>query len=141
MTPGRHWRAALLALCLAVAGGARADAPPASVPAASGAATPHGAIPFKQDKQGGGSLAYQSVAGLVLAGLAAYGIVLGLKRYGGSAVGGPLRRQRRLQMVESLRLSRKSVLHVVDYQGEQLLLAESEHGLQLVSTRAGVADV
>jgi flagellar biogenesis protein FliO len=117
------------ALCtvLAAAGPAHATDAPASVP--------HGAIPFKQDKQGGDTLAYQSLAGLLLAGLAAYGVILGLKHFG-PLRGAAMRKNRRLQIIESMRLSRRSVLHVVNYHGEELLLAEGEHGLGLVARRA-----
>ena len=114
-------------LLLALSGLALAD-----VPAVSAVTPAPGAIPFKHDKQATGSLAYQSFAGLVLDGLAACGIVLGLKRYGGK-LGGRLGQTRRVQMLEAIRLSRRSTLYVVQYQGQELLLAESEHGIALVS--------
>lgn len=107
-------------------------APAATVPAPAPA--PRSAIPYKQEKQGGGSLAWQSLAGLVLASLAAYGIILALKKFK-YAPGGALRTARRVSLLESTRLSRRSTLHVVDYHGEELLLAESEHGIALVSSR------
>ncbi|NHZ89935.1 hypothetical protein F2P45_13065 [Massilia sp. CCM 8733] len=119
----------LLSLTMALPALARADASPGA-PAA-----PRTSIPFKQDKQGAGSLAYQSMAGLVLAALAAYGVIFALKRYTLKG-GGPLRQARRLRTIESMRLSRRSTLHVVHYDGEELLLAESENGLRLVSSRS-----
>lgn len=106
--------------------------------ARAGGASARPAIPFKQDKQGAGSLAYQSMAALVLAALAAYGAIFALKRYTLKG-GGPLRQARRLRSIESMRLSRRSTLHVVHYDGEELLLAESEHGLSLVSSRGAKA--
>ncbi len=91
----------------------------------------HGAIPFKQEKQATDVLAYQSFAALVLVGLAAYGIVFGLKRFG-AMTGGPAGKVRRVRIIEAIRLGRRSTLHVIEYQGQELLLAESEHGLQLL---------
>jgi flagellar biogenesis protein FliO len=119
---------------LLAADAALADAPPA--PTAT-AAQPHSGIPFKQETQATDTLAYQSLAGVVLAALAAFGIVLGLKRFG--KFGGPLAKTRRLHTVEAIRLSRRSMLYVVEYQGQELLLAESEHGIQLVSTQSSPA--
>lgn len=124
-------RAAAILLLMAVA--AAAGAAPATESAAAPA--PHSAIPFKQDKQSGNAMALQSLAGVVLAGLAAYGAVLALKRRRGGA-SGPARSQRRLHILESKRLGRGSALHVVTYHDQELLLAESEHGVQLLSSRA-----
>ncbi|NHZ42594.1 flagellar biosynthetic protein FliO [Massilia aquatica] len=126
----------LLSLTMALPAAARAEAP--SAPPAAPRAAAHTPIPFKQDKQGAGSLAYQSMAGLVLAALAAYGVIFALKRYSLKG-GGPLRQARRLRTIESMRLSRRSTLHVVHYDGEELLLAESDNGLRLVSSRSAVA--
>jgi flagellar biogenesis protein FliO len=115
---------------LALAGFALADAP---APTAA-APAPHSAIPFKQETQSTDSLAIQSFALVVLAGLAAFGVVLGLKRFGGK-FGVQLGGSRRVRTVEAIRLSRRSMLYVVEYQGQELLLAEGEHGVQLVSSR------
>jgi hypothetical protein len=122
----------LAALCimLACAPARAADAPPPAVAA-------HSAIPFKQDKQAGETMVWQSIAGVVLAGLAAYGAALGIRHMGAAKLG-PLRKQRRLHIVESLRLGRKGVLHVVAYGGKELLLAEGEHGLQLIDDGAAI---
>lgn len=119
---------------------AAAEAAPASAPAA------RPAIPFKHEKQSDGSLGFQALAALVLAGLAAYGIVYALKHYGvKGAAGGLVLRQRRVKTLESTRLGRRSVLHVIEYDGEQLLLAETEQKLEVLSRRpaapqAGAAD-
>jgi flagellar biogenesis protein FliO len=133
----------LIGLLLALPGLTLAESPtgtPTEQPTAS--ATPlaspvpaptHSSIPFKQDKQSSDSMAYQSFAGLVLVGLAAYGIVLGLKRFGGMP-GGVLGKARRVRTLEAIRLSRRSMLYVVEYKGQELLLAENEHGIQLVSS-------
>lgn len=133
-------RALAVMLCMALALPCMAQSTAAAA-AAAAAAAPRTAIPYKQEKQGGGSAVFQSVAGLILASLAAYGIVLGLKKMK-NVPGSPLRKERRMTLVESTRLSRRSMLHVVDYRGEELLLAESEHGLTLVSSRPapGAAD-
>lgn len=92
-------------------------------------------IPFKRDEASGADLAARAIGVLALGALAAYGGAVALKRSGlaGRALPG---RMRRVRPVETVRLSRRSVLHVVEYRGEELLLAESEHGLQLVATRA-----
>lgn len=131
-------RALAVMLCMALAQACLAQPAASAAPAA---AAPRTAIPYKQEKQGGGSAVFQSVAGLILASLAAYGIVLGLKKMK-NVPGNPLRKERRMTLVESTRLSRRSMLHVVDYRGEELLLAESEHGLTVVSSRPapGAAD-
>lgn len=131
-------RLVIAALLLTLSGLALAEpsaAAPASVPgttSATSVAPPHNSIPFKQDKQSTDTLAYQSVAALVLVGLAAYGIVFGLKRYGGK-LSDKLGRMRRVHIVEAVRLGRRSMLYVVEYHGQELLLAESEHGVQLVT--------
>lgn len=107
----------------------------ADTPAAKAApSAPHSAIPFKQDKEAGDSMAYQSLAALALAGLAAYGIVLGLKHWRG-AQGGVLGKNRRVRVTESVRLGRHGMLHVVDFDGEQLLLAEGQQGVQVLSRK------
>lgn len=136
----RHLLAAP-ALCLALALpclAAETTAPPeaASTSVAAPVAAPRPAIPFKHEKQSDSSLGFQALAALVLAGLAAYGIVYALKHYGvkGTA-GGLMLRQRRVKLLESTRLSRRSVLHVVEYEGEQLLLAETEQKLEVLSRR------
>jgi len=98
------------------------------------------AIPFKQDADSSGSLAARAAGVLVLAALAAFGAAVAIKRFG-LVPGVRADKVRRVRLAESVRLSRRSVLHVVDYDGEQLLLAESEHGIVLVSSRAqGGAD-
>jgi flagellar biogenesis protein FliO len=122
---------AATALCLVLAGAA------AQAPGPAPAAAVHGAIPFKQEKQAGETMVWQSIAGVVLAGLAAYGAALGIRRIGAARLG-PMRAQRRLHVVESLRLGRRSVLHVVAYRGKELLLAEGEHGVSLID---GAADI
>ncbi len=127
-------------LCLAAALPAAGAEPqtavaPAKAAASTMAVAPRGAIPFKQEKQGGESLPYQSLAGVVLAGLAAYGIVAAIKHLRANP-GLPLRKTRRVQTLEATRLGRKSMLYVVDYHGQELLLAEGEHGIELLSTRA-----
>ena len=105
---------------------------PAQVTATPAAKT---AIPFKQDKESGAGLADRAAGVLALAALAAYGGSFALKRSGlaGRALPG---KTRRVRLAETVRLSRRSVLHVVEYRGEELLLAESEHGLRLIASRA-----
>jgi hypothetical protein len=101
-----------------------APAPPAKTP-----------IPFRQDKESGAGLAARAAGVLALAALAAYGGAVALRRHGlaGRALPG---RTRRVRLAETVRLSRRSVLHVVEYRGEELLLAESEHGVQLIRSHA-----
>jgi hypothetical protein len=119
--------AALAAACAIAVVPARAlesSAPPAQTP-----------IPFKQDKESGADLAARAAGVLALGALAAYGGAVALKRSGlaGRALPG---RTRRVRLVETARLSRRSVLRVVEYRGEELLLAESEHGLRLIQRHA-----
>lgn len=133
----RAARALLLTCVLAPCAQAQAPATatPPAVAVPSTAQPKPARIPFKQDKGDTGALASQSLAALVLAGLAAYGIVLLLKKQAAKGRG-PLRMGRRISIVESVRLSRRSTLHIVNYQGEELLFAESEHGLNLVKSTA-----
>jgi hypothetical protein len=99
------------------------------------------AIPFKHDEESTAALAGRGLAVLALAALAAYGGALALKRLGLTRPGLP-GKARRVRLLETVRLSRRSVLHVVHYRGEELLLAEGEHGVHLVSSRPeGAADV
>lgn len=124
----RHLAAAVLGTACAVAAvpvlAQVASAPPAKT-----------AIPFKQDKESGADLAARAAGVLALGALAAYGGAVALKRSGlaGRTLPG---KTRRVRVAETVRLSRRSVLHVVEYRGEELLLAESEHGLQLIKSRA-----
>jgi hypothetical protein len=114
-----------------------------------GAAAPSGAvpqpigkpaIPFKHDEESTAALAGRGLAVLALAALAAYGGALALKRLGLGRPGLP-GKARRVRLLETVRLSRRSVLHVVHYRGAELLLAEGEHGVHLVSSRPeGAAD-
>lgn len=140
---------AIPALALALAlpcFAAEATQPAAAVAAPASAPAARPAIPFKHEKQSDGSLGFQALAALVLAGLAAYGMVYALKHYGvKGAAGGLVLRQRRVKTLESTRLGRRSVLHVIEYDGEQLLLAETEQKLEVLSRRpaapqAGAAD-
>lgn len=126
MVPVRSPLAALF-LCVATA-------LPCPALAETQEAKPSGAIPFKQEKQTTDTLAYQSLAGLVLAGLAAYGVVIGLKRFGGRT-GGALRKARRVHTVEATRLSRRSMLYIVEYRGRELLIAENDQGVQLLASQ------
>jgi hypothetical protein len=95
------------------------------------------AIPYKHEKSGTDALAYRSLASLVLVAIVGYGIVLGLKRLGGHGTGSGrlLRGNRRLHQVEAMRISRQSSLHVVNYDGDELLLADGPQGVQLLSRR------
>jgi hypothetical protein len=123
------------ALLCAAAAPSRA-APSQSLPQANG----RPAIPFKQDTESTAALAGRGLAVLALAALAAYGGALALKRLGLTRPGLP-GLARRVRRLETVRLSRRSVLHVVEYRGEELLLAEGEHGLRLLSSRPeGAAD-
>jgi hypothetical protein len=125
-----HRRLAGLVLGLAVLSAAPCSSAPQQ------AARP--AIPFKQDEDSTAALAGRGLAVLALAALAAYGSALALKRFGLTRTGlsGLKGQVRRVRLLETVRLSRRSVLHVVHYRGEELLLAESEHGVRLVSSRA-----
>ena len=132
-----HRRLAAMLVGLALLAGAGATCWAAPQPSA------RQAIPFKQDEASTAALAGRGLAVLALAALAAYGGAIALKRFGLARPGLPgLKGQvRRVRLLETVRLSRRSVLHVVHYRGEELLLAEGEHGVRLVSSRAeGAAD-
>ena len=94
----------------------------------------HQPIPFKQDERGLGELAFRSLAGVLVAAAAAYGVVLGLKRLRNGAVS-LAGKERLLKPVATLRLGRTSVLHVVEYGGDELLLADSAQGVTLLRSR------
>lgn len=73
---------------------------------------------------------------LLLALLAAAWLVV--RKTGGAGAGTGLRMSVRrdralLRVVASHRLSSHSALHVVDYQGRRLLIADSAHGVQCLS--------
>ena len=87
-------------------------------------------IPYKQEHQSTDTLAYQSLAALVLVGFAAYGIALGLKRF--NLVSSGSNQKKRARTIDTVRLSRRSTLFVVEYQDRELLLVESEKGIQLL---------
>ncbi|BBB70236.1 hypothetical protein UNDYM_5983 (plasmid) [Undibacterium sp. YM2] len=76
-------------------------------------------------------MAYQSIAALLLASCAAYGIVLMLKRYR-DKLGGSGKSSCRVKTVEATRLGKTSMLYVVEYNGQELLIAESPQGVQLM---------
>lgn len=130
MTRARSALAALL-LCLATILSSAALA-------ATEEARSQEGIPFKQEAVPTDTLAYQSLAGLVLAGLAAYGVVLGLRRFVGRGIG--LGTTHRILTTQVLRLSRRSTLYVVEYRGQELLLAENDHGIQLLMRQAGASE-
>lgn len=101
------------------------------------------AIPFKQDKQPTGELASRSLLALLGVGVLALAAAYGLKRLGwplGSGAGGGAgggmargwRTPRRVRILEATRLGRRSLLVVVEYQGREWLLAESEQGVQIL---------
>jgi hypothetical protein len=122
--------------CTAIALGAACACATVPVPARDASAPPaKTAIPFKREPESGAGLAARAAGVLALGALAAYGGVAALKRSGlaGRTLPG---RARRVRPVETVRLSRRSTLHVVEYRGEELLLAESEHGLRLVARHA-----
>lgn len=109
---------------------AAALAQPLPLPAAEKRAP----IPFKQEEPSMGQLAFRSLGGVLLAGAAAYGIVLGLKRVGSGA--SSVLKARAIRPTATVRLSKASTLHVVEYHGEELLLADGAQGIQLLRSRS-----
>lgn len=98
-------------------------------------ATEASTIPFKRESRATTDMAWQSGAALALAGLAAYGAILLLKRFNARTVlGNP--RTRHVQVVESTRVSRKAVLHVVEYEGQRLLLGDNDGELRVLANSA-----
>ncbi len=97
------------------------------------------AIPFKQESTSAGEQGMTSLAMVLLVGLAAYGATYYLKRHGAGRTG-LLRKENGMRIIEVLRLSRRSTLYRVQYQGRELLFAESDNGLhQLPDQLPGAA--
>jgi flagellar biogenesis protein FliO len=126
----RRWGAILLALALA--------AP--DVPAADpGASAPAAAIPFREDQPLEIDLTRITIGAVLMA--AAGGFAWYLSRRRGGAMGGGASRGRRLRVVERLRLSPRTTLVVVEFDGRTLLLAEQPGALlQIDAARAPAAN-
>lgn len=89
------------------------------------------AIPFKQDKPAGEVQLNRVVTAFVLCvgGLAA---VLYVVRRRGNNPLMPRRSPREIRIVETQRLSPRSSLHIIEYAGKRMLLAEGPQGVSRI---------
>jgi flagellar biogenesis protein FliO len=102
-------------------------------------------IPFKQEVASGGGELLRVMGGLALCVLVLAGVLVFLRRRtgfnltgsagatGASAAAG----NARLRIVDRLRLGARSSLVVVEYEGKRHVLAQSEHGIALITTLSG----
>ncbi|HYD79899.1 MAG TPA: flagellar biosynthetic protein FliO [Paucimonas sp.] len=93
-------------------------------------------LPFKQSTAQDDSVMYRALGAFFLACAAAGGIAYGIKRYL-PRLGNKTKKANSLQRVETLRLTPRSVLHVIRYRDEEILIAESAHGIQFLTKGTG----
>lgn len=128
-----------LACTLAAAHGATPAAALAPAPAAAPAAHP---IPFKKEGSDTSDAAGKSLLALALIVGAAWGGVMLLKRTQPQwqrKLGLPGAAGRRLQLVETLRLSAKATLYLVELDDKTLLLAHSGERITVAAAEPGAA--
>ncbi|MDK2125133.1 flagellar biosynthetic protein FliO [Parachitinimonas caeni] len=113
---------------------AASDGAPSVAHALGGMTRPAPAAPFKNEP-GAGELLLRAVGGLVFAGLAAFGAALVIRKVAPNLSFGN-RNKRQIRIVESVRLSAKSQLILVQLADEELLLSEGEQGVQVLRSRA-----
>jgi flagellar biogenesis protein FliO len=110
--------AGILALAMASAAWAGDPAAPAA-PAADSAK-----LPFKQQTDTGAGVAVRVLGGLVVVILLGYGAVYAMKRYLPSVYGHSAGGQRKINVIETRRLTQKATLFLVEVDGVRLLLAQ-----------------
>jgi len=118
-------RAGIVAALLWIAFSAAAQTTEDSAPATHAVSAP-AAIPFRKDDDVGG-LAVKVVLGLGISIAVALAVLVVLRRYVSSAQRAP---GRRMRIVESMRLTPKSALFLVEVDRETLLIGQ--HGESLV---------
>ena len=128
-TPGLKMLVLIAALALA-------SERPLMVRAEAPSATPApSAIQFKPEGPESGGLALRVVGGLVLAAMVAAGVIYGLRKFApwipvpGSRTG-----KGSLRLVDSMRLTQKLTLFVVEYEADRILLAFSDRGVTVLSS-------
>ena len=125
---------AAIALSLSCAWSVGALAQPSAEPQQPGAVT------FKPEGSDAGGLAARVLGALVVAALIACGAIYALKRFAPwVAVPGTHPGKGNVRIVEVLRVTQKLSLFVVEFGADRILLAQSDHGVTVVSnTHSGV---
>lgn len=82
-------------------------------------------IPFKKEQSNDGRFAIKVVGSLILVSLLGVATIYALKRYMPIGFQIDKDKTRRLRLVESLRVSPKTTLILVEFDGEPVLLAQS----------------
>lgn len=103
-----------------------------ALPASTAAST---AIPFRSDpdpRGDGVGLPAAAVACLLVLVAA----VVILRRWGPAGTALPTRRQRAVQVLESVRLADRTRVSVLRYRGRELLVAHSEHAIAVLADEA-----
>lgn len=122
---------AAAALSLSCAWGASSIAQP------SGGSQRPAAAQFKAEDPDAIGLAVRVAGGLIAAALLAFGVIYGLKRFAPWIVVAQAEPGRRsVRVVETLRLTQKLSLFVVEFGADRILLACSERGVTVVSNAA-----
>ncbi|MBV8660350.1 MAG: FliO/MopB family protein [Burkholderiales bacterium] len=94
----------------------------------------HDHIQFKPASESDDGMVYRAIAAFLVAGGAAYGLAWAIKRFL-PALGKTMGQDRKLQQLEVMRLTTRSVLIRVRYGDEELLIGENEHGISLLAKR------
>ncbi len=93
------------------------------------------AIQFKPEGSESASLALRAVGGLVVAALLAGGIIYGVRKLAPwTSVPGTRTGKSAVRVIESLRLTQKLTLFVIEFESDRILLAHSDHGLTVLAT-------
>jgi hypothetical protein len=108
------------------------SSPAPSMPPSAAAST---AIPFRSDPDLRGDGVGLPAAALACLLVLAAAIVI-LRRWGPSGTALPARRQRAVQVIESVRLADRTRVSVLRYRDRELLVAHSEHAIAVLSDEA-----
>jgi hypothetical protein len=93
-------------------------------------------IPFKVSESDDNALIYRAVLAFFVAGAAAYGLARCIKRFAPHIASRSIGVDRKLERLETLRLSARSVLYRVRIGDEELIIGESEHGVALLAKQS-----
>jgi flagellar biogenesis protein FliO len=100
---------------------------------AAEAPTAYSSIPFKRESSAAESDSSRLGLGLGFCALLAVGAIWLVRRRNGSH-GRGIAGRKQARVVETSRLSPKSMLHVVEFAGNRYLLTESENGVHCVAS-------
>jgi hypothetical protein len=131
----KFWRAVIAAVLMANAGYVAAQG-----------GTEAARLPFKQTAVQEDALIRRALMVFLLACGVAGGAIYVIKRHGvgwpvlAPRAGAALSRARRLERVETLRLSTKSTLFVIRHVGQELLIVEHGNGVEVLSTSRKAAE-